>query len=140
MTLLGRRKTPTAILRAVRPLCTNHDAWPRNRQVKCKALQYFDSVYCLYITPIDGTMKTLTHRPLQVYLRPEQLEALRFLARRRDVSIAELVRQGVDRLLAEVPADEDPLWGIVGQFDSGLGDLSEQHDTYLARWTAKASQ
>jgi hypothetical protein len=83
-------------------------------------------------------MKALAHRPIQVYLRPEQLEALRFLAQRRHVSIAELVRRGVDRLLAEVPLEEDPLWDIVGQFDSGLGDLAERHDEYLAKWLAEA--
>jgi hypothetical protein len=48
------------------------------------------------------------------------------------------MRQGVDRLLADMPADEDPLLDIVGQFDSGLGDLAERHDAYLAKWTGEA--
>jgi hypothetical protein len=68
---------------------------------------------------------------IQVYLRPEQLAALRALARRRGVSISDLVCQGVDRVLAEIPPEEDPLWDIVGMFDSGLGDLAEKHDEYL---------
>jgi len=46
---------------------------------------------------------------------------------------AELIRQGVDRILAEVPVEEDPLWDIVGLFDSGANDLAEKHDEYLAR-------
>jgi hypothetical protein len=79
-------------------------------------------------------MAAVLKRPIQVYLRPEQLEALRDLAARRHVSVAELVRQGVDRLLTEVPAEEDPLVEIIGMFDSGLGDLAEKHDEYLTRW------
>ncbi len=78
-------------------------------------------------------MTTLTKKPLQVYLRPEQLEALRALARRRGVPMAELIRQGVDRILAEVPAEEDPLWEIMGLFHSDLDDLAERHDEYIAR-------
>ena len=76
---------------------------------------------------------SLTKKPIQVYLRPQQLEALRALAERRKVSVAELVRQGVDKVLAEVPPEEDPLWDIVGMFDSGLGDLAERHDDYLVK-------
>jgi hypothetical protein len=72
-------------------------------------------------------------KPVQVYLRPEQIESLRAIAERRKVSMAELIRQGVDRMLSEVPAEEDPLWNIIGTFDSGLGDLAEKHDEYLAR-------
>jgi hypothetical protein len=68
-----------------------------------------------------------------VYLRPEQIESLRAIAERRKVSMAELIRQGVDHMLSEVPAEEDPLWNIIGTFDSGLGDLAEKHDEYLAR-------
>ena len=47
--------------------------------------------------------------------------------------MAELIRQGVDHMLSDVPAEEDPLWDIIGTFDSGLGDLAEKHDEYLAR-------
>ena len=78
-------------------------------------------------------MSTITMKPVQVYLRPEQIESLRAIAERRKVSMAELIRQGVDRMLSEVPAEEDPLWNIIGTFDSGLGDLAEIHDEYLAR-------
>jgi hypothetical protein len=77
---------------------------------------------------------TLTKKPIQVYLRREQLDALRALAGRRRVSVAELVRQGVDRLLAEVPLDEDPAWDIIGLVEGGPPDLAEKHDEYLAKW------
>ena len=78
-------------------------------------------------------MNTVTMKPIQVYLRPEQIESLRAIAERRRVSMAELIRQGVDHMLSDVPAEEDPLWDIIGTFDSGLGDLAEKHDEYLAR-------
>jgi hypothetical protein len=48
--------------------------------------------------------------------------------------MAELIRRSVDRYLAELPLEEDPLWDIVGMFDSGIGDLSEKHDEYIVRW------
>ena len=70
-------------------------------------------------------------KPVQVYLRQDQIEPLRAEAARRGVSLAELVRQGVDRLLEEAPVEEDPLWKIVGIMDSGVGDLAENHDKYL---------
>jgi hypothetical protein len=92
-------------------------------------------------------MSTLTMKPVQVYLRPEQIESLRAIAERRKVSMAELVRQGVDRLLEDVPVEEDPLWNIVGIMDGGPHDLAENHDKYLAEmvtqenreWRAKSS-
>ncbi len=78
-------------------------------------------------------MTVSSMKPVQVYLRPEQIEALRVLARRREMSVAELVRQGVDQLLAGVPAEEDPAWNIIGLCDSGPSDLSANHDAYLAQ-------
>ncbi len=72
-------------------------------------------------------------KPVQIYLRPEQIVALRALAKRREISVAELVRQGVDQLLAGVPAEEDSAWNIIGLCDSGPTDLSANHDEYLAQ-------
>jgi hypothetical protein len=71
---------------------------------------------------------------LQVYLYQRQIDVLRALAKRQKVSMAELIRRSVDRYLAELPLEEDPLWDIVGMFDSGIGDLSEKHDEYIVRW------
>ena len=79
-------------------------------------------------------MTTLTKKPLQIYLRQAQVEALRAIASRRKVSLAELVRQAVDRLLTEIPLEEDPLWAIVGLGNSGAGDLAAEHDHYLAEF------
>jgi hypothetical protein len=77
-------------------------------------------------------MSPLTKKPLQVYLRQDQLDALRALAKKEKVSLAELVRQGVDRLLVETPIEDDPLWNIVRLGESGVGDLAAEHDRYLA--------
>lgn len=77
-------------------------------------------------------MSGLTKRPIQLYLRPDQLDRLRLVAARRNVSIAELVRQGVDRLLDDIPLAEDPLLEIIGLVDAGPTDLAERHDDYLA--------
>ncbi len=78
-------------------------------------------------------MSALTKKPIQIYLRAEQLEALRALARRRQVAVSELVREGVDEVLAAMSVDEEPLSDIVGMFDSGRGDLADRHDDYLVQ-------
>lgn len=75
---------------------------------------------------------TVKKKPIQVYLRPDQLDSLRSLSRRRGESIAGLVREGVDRLLEDLPPEEDPLLEIIALYDSGVGDLAEKHDDYLA--------
>lgn len=78
-------------------------------------------------------------KPLQVYLREDQVAALRTVAERRGESIAALVREGVDMLLEDLPPEEDPLLDLVGLFDSGVGDLAEMHDENLARMLAEES-
>jgi len=47
--------------------------------------------------------------------------------------MAGLIRVGVDKLLQDIPPEEDPLQEIVGLYDSGIGDLSERHDDYLVQ-------
>jgi hypothetical protein len=73
-----------------------------------------------------------TKKPVQVYLRPEQLDALRLLATKQGLSVAELIRQSVDLLLMETPIEDDPLWNIVGLGSSDVHDLSLEYDRYLA--------
>lgn len=77
-------------------------------------------------------MSTLTKKPFQIYLREDQLSALRRIADERGTSIALLVRQSIDELIVSLPVAEDHLLDIVGLGDSGLGDLAENHDRYLA--------
>lgn len=74
---------------------------------------------------------------IQVQLTEEQLAALKRLAGRRGVSISELVRQGVDAILRGPQAEQERLRrerarAAAGRFRSGLGDLAEAHDRYLA--------
>lgn len=85
-------------------------------------------------------MAKAAKKPLQVYLRSDQLDALRALSKRRRESIAGLVRKGVDKLLDEVPPEEDPLMGVVGLYDSGVSDLAEKHDDYLAEMIARENR
>lgn len=82
-------------------------------------------------------MASSTNKPIQIYVRSEQHQMLRVLAARRDVSVSHLIREGIDRLLTEIPVEEDPLWDIVGMIEGGPPDLSEQHDKYLAEWAAE---
>ena len=82
----------------------------------------------------------LAMKPIQVYLRQDQIEPLRAEAKRRGASLAELVREGVDHVLQETPVEEDPLWKIVGIMDSGVGDLAQNHDKYLAEIYAQESK
>ncbi|GIK55632.1 MAG: hypothetical protein HND44_05135 [Chloroflexi bacterium] len=77
-------------------------------------------------------MSALTKKPFQVYLREDRLSALRCIADKRGTSVALLVRQSIDELIVSLPVAEDPLLDIVGLGDSGLGDLAENHDRYLA--------
>ncbi len=79
-------------------------------------------------------------KPLQVYLRTDQIDALRALAKRRGESMAGLIRIGVDKLLHEVPPEEDPLLEVVGIYDSGIGDLSEKHDEYIVQMIEEENQ
>lgn len=85
-------------------------------------------------------MKGLKKKPLQIYLREDQLEALHMIAERRGESMAALIREGVDMLLDEMPVEEDPLLDIVGLYDSGIGDLAEKHDEHLVRLVTEESR
>ena len=79
-------------------------------------------------------------KPLQIYLRSDQMDALRSLSKRRGKSMAKLVREGVDRIFEEVPPEENPLLDIIGIFDSGVGDLAEKHDAFLAKMIREENQ
>ena len=85
-------------------------------------------------------MAKAAKKPLQVYLRTDQLDALRALAKKRGESMARLIREGVDKLLQDIPPEEDPLLEAVGLYDSGIGDLSEKHDEYLVQMIEKENQ
>ncbi len=85
-------------------------------------------------------MTNTKKKPIQIYLRQDQVQALKMVADRRGESFAALVRQGVDLLLEKLPPSEDPLLDILGLYDSGVGDLAEKHDEYLVRLIQEESQ
>ena len=73
----------------------------------------------------------------QIQLTEEQARALKDLAHREGKSVAELTRQAVDYWLQKVgsvSAEErrQRALAVVGRFHSGLSDISERHDDYLA--------
>jgi hypothetical protein len=72
-------------------------------------------------------------KPIQIYLKPEQDQALRHLAKRLGISIAELIRRSVDMYLHSLPVEDDPALRLVGLGRSGRHDLSADHDRVLAQ-------
>ncbi|MEW6319466.1 MAG: ribbon-helix-helix protein, CopG family [Acidobacteriota bacterium] len=72
----------------------------------------------------------------QIQLEPEQYDRLRKLAAARQQSLAQLVREGVDHLLAESErsARWDALWRAAGACHDAEGrtDVSVNHDVVLA--------
>jgi len=73
----------------------------------------------------------------QIQITEEQAAAVKRLARLRGISMAEVIRQGVDQVLrTEGPVDAEErrrrALSVIGRYHSGLGDLSEHHDDYLA--------
>ncbi|MBI2876705.1 MAG: ribbon-helix-helix protein, CopG family [Candidatus Tectomicrobia bacterium] len=72
----------------------------------------------------------------EIQLTEEQMAALEELAKRRNVSVADLVCEGIDNLLrsAAIPGDverKQRALAVDGRFRSGLRDLSRRHDDYL---------
>jgi Ribbon-helix-helix protein, copG family len=73
----------------------------------------------------------------QIQLTEQESEALKEAARRSGVSVAELIRQSVDRFLEQTttraPAGVGRLAAlqVVGRFNSGLTDVSARFDDYL---------
>lgn len=72
----------------------------------------------------------------QIQLTEAQAQSLRRLAQRHGVSIAELVRRGVDQVLAEglcadVEQTKRKAMAAAGRFRSGRKDVSVRHDRYL---------
>ncbi len=76
----------------------------------------------------------------QVQLTERQMNALKVLAHQRKVSVAELIRQGVEHVIStpqEISLDERrkraiALAGKFGREDDKENNVSENHDDYLA--------
>ncbi len=94
----------------------------------------FDNYLIFDVYPLF--MKTLKKRPIQIYLEPGQDNLLEILSKKRGVSKAAIIRDGIEKILRELPVEEDPAMGLVGLGSSGKGDLSEKHDRYIAKHVA----
>ena len=73
----------------------------------------------------------------QIQLTEDQYESLRQLAITTERSVADLVREGVDHVLASrsAPRREERVeraLAAVGRYASGKNDVSRDHDRYLA--------
>ncbi|MFV2067912.1 MAG: CopG family transcriptional regulator [Pirellulales bacterium] len=73
----------------------------------------------------------------QIQLRDEQFSSLKKLAESKGVSMAELVRQGVDLVIRQgnVLSDEQlraRALAAAGRFRSGSTDVAQRHDHYLS--------
>lgn len=76
----------------------------------------------------DGMIRT------QIQLTEEQLSALRKLSAEQGRSVADLIRNSVDHMLADSgrEARGQRFLDAAGRFHSSAGDVSENHDKYLA--------
>ena len=84
-------------------------------------------------------MTTHSKHPLQIYLDDRQDQFLRRLAKERNASISELVREGIDLLLARVPVEEDPAYKLVGVGTSKNRHIADKHDEYIVDEIEKES-
>lgn len=75
----------------------------------------------------------------QIQLEEEQYRRLQQIARQEGISMAELVRRGVD--LALLQLERSTRWrraqALVGRYASGKRDVSRKHDKYLAEFFRK---
>lgn len=79
---------------------------------------------------IEGVVRTIIQLP------ERQAAALARAARRRGVSRAAIVREALDRMLGPEDAEDDEALrralAAAGSISSGVPDLAERHDDYLA--------
>jgi hypothetical protein len=70
----------------------------------------------------------------QIQLTEEQAREVKQLAAERGVSVANVIRDAVDRELEEKgrAARWERARRAIGKYRSGLGDVAEEHDKYLA--------
>jgi len=78
----------------------------------------------------------------EIRLTESQAQSLRKLAHRHQLSMAELIRRGVDQVLAsdlsaDVGRKKRKAMAAAGRFRSGRKDVSVRHDHYLAEDNGK---
>jgi hypothetical protein len=69
----------------------------------------------------------------QIQLTQEQARAVKAMAANRGVSMAEVIREAVDRLVVEMERTDKmrSFMKLAGRYSSGLTDVSVNHDKYL---------
>ena len=75
----------------------------------------------------------------QVYLPRDVYHRLQKRAEKHNLTLAVQIREALGSYLEQVEAQQDngilhaddPIFKMIGMFDSGLGDLSVNHDYYL---------
>lgn len=75
----------------------------------------------------------------QVYLPRDIYDRLQRRAGKHDLTLAVQIREALEDYLERVESQDDdgilhaddPIFQMIGMFDSGLGDLSVNHDHYL---------
>lgn len=85
-------------------------------------------------------MRAAKKRPIQIYLDPEQDRALRAISKKRGISKAEIVRLSLSHFIRSLPVEDDPALEIIALGKSGKTDLSERHDDYLSKHSAKKKE
>jgi len=73
-----------------------------------------------------------------IRISKEKLKALKLKAVEENKSVAQLIREAIDKFLfpskEKAPAEDikkDPFFKIVGMFESGIRDASVNHDKYI---------
>jgi len=71
----------------------------------------------------------------QIQLESGQVEALKKMAAGRHLSMAEIIRQAIDRFLRGQEETRDSArkkaLKVAGRFRTGIKDLADRHDDYL---------
>ena len=72
----------------------------------------------------------------QIQLTEKQVQALKWMAQREGVSMAEVIRRAVDKAVeSQIMPDREELWRrateAIGCIHSDITDMSERHDDYF---------
>ena len=73
----------------------------------------------------------------QIQLTEEQVSALKAIGAKENRSMADLIRESVEQLISRRrPVDRQKMMiralSVIGKYSGGPGDVSENHDEYLA--------
>ncbi len=81
-------------------------------------------------------MRNLKKKPIQIYVEPRQDNLLEAMSKKKGISKAAIIREGIEKFLKELHVEDDPAMGLMGLGNSGKGDLSDKHDKYLVGYVS----